>query len=124
VWVDNKYHMKSLLGMTASISSNAEVRTATATALADNPDLLPLMLHAIAQWAEHLDSRTWQRKGIGTTLEVLPPWFPTDEIVAEIKKQMVDLQPAHDEDGDEQLDEAHRLASLVLRLAQQERSDS
>ena len=118
VWSDNQLHVRPLLGWAASVSSDSAVRATIATTIENNAELLPFILRGTSEWVEHRDTYTWVATGLGNEISDLPSWFPTEQIVAEIQRQMSDLAPAEDEAGDDQLDELQRLASQVLRLAQ------
>ena len=118
IWSDNQLHVRPLLGWTASVNSDSEVRATIATAIENNTELLPLILRGTSEWVEHHDSNTWIATGLGNQISDLPSWFPTEKIIAEIQRKMPDLAPAEDEEGDDQLDELQRLASQVLRLTQ------
>jgi hypothetical protein len=117
LWADNELHMKHLLGWTAHLSSNGNIGALVATALAADPGLLPYILRGIAHWSEERDINTMQFMGIDCNLRELPAWLPVDQVIAEIRQQMPDLQPARYEGVQTEADVVRHLASQLLRLA-------
>jgi hypothetical protein len=117
VWVDNRFHMRQLLGWTASVTSDDEVRERVAAALTGHPDLLEPILLGVSQQTEQRDRNDWSRLlGIDIHLEEVPAWFPTSIVAAEIRRQYPDLQAAdrHTITGDS--DVTRDLAAQVLAI--------
>lgn len=118
-WLKNHLHTRALLGWTASVTSDDDVRATVAAAITNDAQLLPLILHGIAQWVENRDRNTWHVIGISNGISELPPWFPTEQIVREIESQMPELAPAESDEADSQDTDTQHLAAHVLRLASQ-----
>lgn len=120
-WFNNGFHARALLNWTASITSNDAVQAKITVVLEENPELLPHILHGIAQWLEQRDSydMTTVTK-IFETLDALPAWLPTDALIVQINRQLPDLTPAEDSDRYVSDDSTRRLAAHVLRLARPE----
>lgn len=118
VWVDNKFHVRRLLGWTASISTDSEVRERIATAVTEQPELLEMILVGISQQSEEHDRNDWsQLLGIDVHIENLPAWFPTAVVAAEIRRRYPDLEAASRYDNHEYEDQLRRLAAQILGIA-------
>ena len=118
VWAANEFHITMLLDLTALATSDNDVQLTIAAALHHNSDLLAHVLNGIAQWSEQCDSNDFKTLlGINRSIEHLPPWLPTQDVVAEIREQLPDLAPAADEDDDHHDADLHHLASHILKLA-------
>lgn len=117
LWAGNELHMKHLLGWAAHLTSNEKVSELVVTALAADPGLLSCILRGIAQWSEERDIYTMQFIGINCGLRELPGWLPVEQVTAEIRRQMPDLQPARYEGVQSETDVVRDLASQLLRLA-------
>jgi pterin-4a-carbinolamine dehydratase len=120
VWVDNRFHVRRLLGWTASLGTDAEVRERIAAAITAQPQLLEPILLGISQQSEQRDRHDWSRLlGIDVHIEELPTWFPTTEVAAEIRRQYPDLQPVNLHDNQENGDDLQVLAVQVLYMESQ-----
>lgn len=121
VWGDNRFHARTLLNSTASFTSDQEVRQMLAGALLADPRILDGMLAGVAQWIETLPFNTSaaQASALSDRIESLPIWFPTDQVVTEIRARFPDLTPASVADDPVSGDPDHtkRLASHVLHIA-------
>lgn len=122
VWVDNRFHMRQLLGWTASVTTNDEVRDRVASAITEQPDLLEPILLGVSQQAEQYDLNDWSRRlGIEIHIENAPVWFPASVVAAEIRRQYPDLQTADRYstvgDGDVTRDLAAQVLSIESRSA-------
>jgi hypothetical protein len=122
VWVDNRFHMRQLLGWTASVTSDDEVRDHVTAAITEQRDLLEPILLGVSQQTEQRDREDWSRLlGIGVPIEDVPAWFPTSVVAAEIRRQHPDLLPVdqHSTTGDSDLtcDLAAQLLAIESRSA-------
>ncbi len=117
VWVENRVHVRRLLAATAEISSDAAVREVLEAAIERDSALLPLVLDGMAQWSEQRDRTTWQYSGVSCQINELPAWFPTQTIVAVIRQEQPDLEPADEDESARHSDDLHRLGSQVLWIA-------
>jgi hypothetical protein len=119
IWTDNRPHMRKLLGWTAAVTSDSDVRMTLTTAINQDPQLLPAVLLGMAQWIEHYDAPAFdQTVDVTFQIETLPPWFPAETFAATIRRNLPHVEPA-DEDGSARYnDDVDRLASQVLWLAE------
>jgi hypothetical protein len=118
VWVANETHGRMLLSIAAELSGSAELLAAKLeSALIADPGLLDVLLASCAQWSEQLDRDTWDVTGIDRRYNELPPWFPTNAVVAEIHRQLPAITPAHAQYAERISNETERLAAYVLDLA-------
>jgi hypothetical protein len=70
VWVGNRFQMRRLLGLTASTSTDDEVRKRIATAVAaEQPELLEPILVGISQKSEQRDRTDWRLLGVACQRE-------------------------------------------------------
>ncbi len=116
VWSDNQLHVRPLLGWTASVSSDSEVRETIASAIENDSELLPFILRGSVQWVEHRDRNTMEIMVIDNSVSELPPLFPTGQIVAEIRNKMPDLEAAeHKEGGQQHAEPTIGLARIATR---------
>lgn len=117
VWVDNRFHMRKLLGWTASVTSDNEVRDRVAAAITDQPDLLEPILLGVSLQAEQRDRDDWSRLlGIEIHIEEAPAWFPTSIFAAEIRRQYPDLQAADRHSTARDREVTRYLAAQVLSI--------
>jgi hypothetical protein len=97
VWVDNRFHVRRLLGSSrsgCSVTAAAMRSRISASVLIDA--VHPTILLGISQQSEQRDRHDCRRLlGIDVHIEELPTWFPTSEAVAEIRRQHPDLQPGN-----------------------------
>jgi hypothetical protein len=119
IWTDNRPHMRKLLGWTASVTSDSDVRMTLPTAINQDPQLLPAVLLGMAQWSEHHDATAFHKiLDVAFAIETLPSGFPTEAFAATIRRNLPHVEPA-DEDGSARYnDDVDRLASQVLWLAE------
>lgn len=117
VWVDNRFHVRQLLGWTASVTSDDEVRDRVTAAITEQPDLLEPILLGISQQSEQRDREDWSRLlGIDIHIEDVPAWFPTSVVAAEIRRRYPDLQAADRRSTTGDSDLARDLAARVLAI--------
>jgi hypothetical protein len=117
LWVENRFHVRYLLGWTASLGADDEVRERIAAAIAAEPQLLEPILLGISQQSEQRDREDWSRLlGIDVHIENLPTWFPVSEVAAEVRRQHPNLEPAELYDPRESGDDFRRLATQVLYI--------
>jgi hypothetical protein len=117
VWTDNRFHMRRLLGWTASISTEAEVRARIAATIEAEPQLLEPLLLGISEQSEQRDNQDWSRLlRIDVHIENPPAWFPTAEVAAEIRCQHPDLQPANRYENEGNGDDFSKLAAQILYI--------
>jgi hypothetical protein len=77
IWTDNRPHMRKLLGWTASVTSDSDVRMTLTTAINQDPQLLPAVLLGMAQWIEQHDATAFGKiLNLTSRIETLLPWFP------------------------------------------------
>ncbi len=122
-WAENENCGRQILGLTASVTSNDHVQETLGAALRADPQLLTAILPACASWIERLDFDDWSVTGIVRQYGDLPDWFPTVDVVREIKNQFPNLVPADEWETDHIPDEFDRLASQILQLALTPSSD-
>jgi hypothetical protein len=116
-WVENENYGRQVLDLTASVTSNGHVQKTLGAALRADPGLLAAILPACASWIERRDFDDWSVTGIVRQYGNLPDWFPTVDVVREIKNQFPNLVPADEWEADHIAEESSRLASQVLNLA-------
>ncbi|MFG2445004.1 hypothetical protein ACGFQG_19230 [Nocardia fluminea] len=117
VWVDNRFYVRQLLGWTASVTTDEDVRDRIAAAITEQPDLLKPILLGVSQQTEQRDRNDWNRLlGIGIHVKDLPPWFPTAVVASEIRRQYPDLQPADRYTTTSDGDVARGIAAQVLDI--------
>jgi hypothetical protein len=117
IWIDNRFHMRRLLGWAASISSEAEVRARIAAAIEAEPQLVELVLVGISEQSEQRDNQDWSRLlGIDVHIENPPAWFPTAQVAAVIRCQYPDLQPVSRYENEAHRDDFHKLAAQLLYI--------
>lgn len=117
IWVQNRLHIRSLLNLTASLRSEAEVLNIVETALTADGSLLDPILRGVSEYREHrrLDD---MRQLVGTSNEItnLPKWFPASAVERAIRCQYPDLSASeHALTGS--ASEIQRLASQFLAVA-------
>ncbi len=119
IWTGNRPHMRKLLGWTAAVTSDSNVRTTLTTAINQDPELLPAVLLGMAQWIEHHDATAFDKiLDVTFRIETLPSWFPVETFAATIRRNLPHVEPA-DEDGSARYDDdVDRLASQVLWLTE------
>ncbi|HLM20661.1 MAG TPA: hypothetical protein VK390_03945 [Propionibacteriaceae bacterium] len=119
IWTDNRPHMRKLLGWTASVTSDSDVRMTLTTAINQDPQLLPAVLLGIAQWSEHHDATSFDKiLDVTPGIESLPSWFPAEAFAATIRRNLPHVEPADEDDSARYNDDVDRLASQVLWLAE------
>jgi hypothetical protein len=119
LWTDNRPHMRKLLGWTASVTSDSDVRTTLTTAINQDPELLPAVLLGMAQWSEQRDATAFDRiLDVTFGIETLPSWFPTEILAATIRHNLPHVEPADEDSSTQYDDDVDRLASQVLWLAE------
>lgn len=117
VWVDNRFHVRQLLGWTASVTSDDKVRDHVTAAITEQSDLLEPILLGISQQTEQRDREDWSRLlGIDIHIEDVPAWFPTSVVAAEIRRQYPDLQAADRRSTTSDSDLTRDLAAQVLAI--------
>jgi len=118
VWLENENYGRSLLGLTADVSSAEGTRATLEAALRNDQNLLSTMLTGCAEWIEQHDSRDMSmRLGVRRCYTELPSWFPTTAIYSEIRRQLPAVVPADEWRSERLGDELHMLAAQVLHLA-------
>lgn len=119
IWTDNQRHMRKLLGWTAAVTSDSDVRMTLTTAINQDPELLPAVLLGMAQWSEHHDATAFGKiLDVTCQIETLPSWFPTEAFAATIRRNLPQVEPADEDDSARYNDDVDRLASQVLWLAE------
>jgi hypothetical protein len=119
IWTDNRPHMRKLLGWTAALTSDSDVRMTLTTAINQDPQLLPAVLLGMAQWIEHHDATAFGKiLDVTFQIETLPSWFPTEAFAATIRRNLPHVEPAEEDDSARYDDDVDRLASQVLWLAE------
>ncbi len=117
-WSTNRFHIRPLLGWTASIQTDDEVRDRVAAALADRPELLEPIIVGLAQYSEQLDRDDFSRTvSIGVHVEEIPAWVPLQELTAEIRRRFPDLKASSRDDRPAHEDETQQLAAHILYIA-------
>jgi hypothetical protein len=117
IWIDNRFHIRRLLGWTASISTETAVRDHLAAVLTEQPDLLDVILLGMSQQSEQRSRHDWSRVlGVDSHIEDLPAWFPTTSVAAEIRRQHPDLHPANQYEDKEDSEGVRKLATQVLYI--------
>lgn len=81
-WVGNDVNSQSMMYAFARVTSNEEVRDRLARALEGNLGLLNTLVISCAGWVEHHDYGTWEVTGFDRDYRELPPWLPTEAIMA------------------------------------------
>jgi pterin-4a-carbinolamine dehydratase len=116
-WVDNRFHVRRLLGWTASVTTDEEVRARIGAVITSQPDLLEPILLGISQYSERRDNNDWsQRLGVDVYIAELPSWLPISAMVAEIRRQYPDLQAADRYADTEGGNRTRELAAQVLHI--------
>jgi hypothetical protein len=124
LWTDNRAHMRKLLGWTASLTSDSDVRMTLTTAIKQDPQLLPAVLLGMAQWSEQRDVNTFEKiLDVSFGIETLPSWFPAEAFAATIRRSLPDVEPADEDSSVQYDDDVDRLASRLLWLAESRISD-
>jgi hypothetical protein len=119
IWNDNRPHMRKLLGWTASLTSDSDVRMTLTTAINQDPQLLPAVLLGMAQWSEQRDATAFEKiLDVTFGIETLPSWFPTETVAATIRRSLPDVEPADEDSSAQYNDDVDRLASRLLWLAE------
>jgi hypothetical protein len=111
--------MRKLLGWTAAVTSDSDVRMTLTTAINQDPQLLPAVLLGMAQWIEQHDATAFDKiLDVTFRIETLPSWFPTETFAATIRRNLPHVEPADEDDSARYNDDVDRLASQVLWLAE------
>ena len=119
IWTGNRPHMRKLLGWTAAVTSDSDVRMTLTTAINQDPQLLPAVLLGMAQWSEHHNAIAFdQILDVNFGIETLPSWFPTETFAATIRRSLPHVEPADEDDSARYNDDVDRLTSQVLWLAE------
>jgi hypothetical protein len=117
VWNDNRPHVRTLLGWTASVTSEDAVRATLTATIDHDPQLLPAALLGIAQWIEHHDvAAIGKITGVTFQIEELPPWFPIEAFATAIISSLPHVAPADEDESARYAEDVDRLASQVLWL--------
>ncbi len=120
VWEENGPHCLILLHWTAEATSVETVRTMLTQALEGDPDLIDVVLPAMAQWAQHHRSHDARLvTGASRRIETLPAWFPLNSTVELIHRRLPEVRPGDEDMSDSYSDETEQLASQVLWVAAQ-----
>jgi hypothetical protein len=118
MWTDNRLHARRLLDWTAHVTSNEAVQDTLTAAIDHDPQRLPDVLTAMAQWIEHIAVDALDKTiGLSAQITDLPPWFPSDTFAATIRRRFPHVQPANEGESMQYTEDVERLASQVLWLA-------
>lgn len=114
VWRDNRFHVRKLMGWAAFIADDATIRSQITDALAAQPTLLQPIVHGISTQLENRDPND-SRRLIGITVQIreTPPWFPTEAVASEIRRQYPGIQPSKEHC---ELDAASEFSILAAQL--------
>jgi hypothetical protein len=121
IWTDNGSHSLTLLHWTVEASSTEEVHEKLIAALEGDPELIEVMLPAMAQWSEHRHSQDPRVvTGASSRIETLPTWFPLGQAVELIHSRLPEVAPGDEDASESYADEIEQLASQVLWIAAQQ----
>lgn len=114
VWMDNRFHVRNLMGWAASTTDDAIIRSQISDALAAQPILLQPIIHGISTQMEKRHPND-SRRLIGITVHIrdAPPWFPMEDVASEIRRQYPDILPSKEHC---ELDAANEFSILAAQL--------
>lgn len=117
VWMDNRFHVRNLMGWAASTTDDATIHSQITDALAAHPILLQPIVYGISTQLENRDPND-SRRLIGITVHIreVPPWFPTEAVASEIRRQYPDILPSKEHCELEAANEFPILAAQLLYL--------
>jgi hypothetical protein len=118
-WDANETHGAAIFWVASRNTSPEHVRERLARALAEHPSVVLRLVQACAPWGETRDGQDWTRVlGFRRRYHELPPWFPSEAVIAAATFAAPDVGPASGELDDS--DDPQSLLAQALWLARPE----